>query len=456
MDFTGLLEPQKDHALTLLNSIYLNGVAADMSDTGCGKMYIGSWIAKQLNCPTVVVCPCSVISTWDEVLKSFGVKQYIIINYEKLMRGHTPYVTYKKQTNKKHPITGQPLEFFKYQLIDVHFQDNSFIILDEAHKCGAPSSLNAGFMIGIKNKGYKVLTSSATQATDVLNMKAFGYLTNLHSLSNYRSWCIKNGAEESEYDHDKLVFNKSQAEIKMRDCHNNLFNYQKIASRLTREMMASVFPENHIIPQSYDFGKNNSKIISVYDQMQDEIAMLDERTENYSGHIFAIILKARMQVELLKMPFFIDTIHDILDENNSVAVFLNFNDSIDFLYQNLRQYGVSLIIGGQKDRDNQKALFQSNKNKIIICNTKSGGESISLHDIEGGHPRQSLIAPTWSARDLLQCLGRICRTNGKSKCLQRIIYADNTIENRICERLTYKINNLNNLNDGDLAEVSFI
>jgi len=65
-----LLEPQVDHAKRLLDSLYLNGVAADLSETGCGKTYVATWIAKQMNVPITVICPKGVIPVWQRILNS--------------------------------------------------------------------------------------------------------------------------------------------------------------------------------------------------------------------------------------------------------------------------------------------------------------------------------------------------------------------------------------------------
>ena len=57
MNTDSLFVPQREHAVNMLNSIYLNGVAADLSETGTGKTYVAAWVAKQLNVPLVVICP---------------------------------------------------------------------------------------------------------------------------------------------------------------------------------------------------------------------------------------------------------------------------------------------------------------------------------------------------------------------------------------------------------------
>lgn len=49
LNYEQLLAIQKQHAVDLLNSLHLNGVAFDSSQTGCGKTYVAAWIAKNFN-----------------------------------------------------------------------------------------------------------------------------------------------------------------------------------------------------------------------------------------------------------------------------------------------------------------------------------------------------------------------------------------------------------------------
>jgi superfamily II DNA or RNA helicase len=91
LNYEGLLEPQKEHAVKLLNSLHINGVAFDSSQTGTGKTYVAAWIAKNFNSPVVVISPKVVMSAWKKVLNVFGINAEVVINYEKLTRGNTSY-----------------------------------------------------------------------------------------------------------------------------------------------------------------------------------------------------------------------------------------------------------------------------------------------------------------------------------------------------------------------------
>lgn len=459
LDTTGILEPQVPHAIKLLNSLYLNGIACDLSGTGVGKTYVASWIAKQVNVPIVVICPKSVIPTWEKVLKLFGVKAHLLIGYEKLMRGGTPYVSYRKTTNKTDPKTGQLVEFWRYQLVQANFPASCLIILDEAHKCKGVTSLNAGLLITLKRQGYKVLTLSATQATNCTEMRAFGYAANLHNLYGWKSWCLDYGAQEVGNRGDLTFDSESEeAQKKMSMCHNDLFNNQEIASRLTREQMGTLFPENQVIADAYDLGSNNPKIQAVYDEMEEEIAQMDEQTENYSAHIFAVIMRARRRAEMLKIPLFQEMFEDLWDEGKSVVTFLNFTESIVALSNRLQSQRkfkdkIGYVYGEQSFKERWKDIddFQADKKRGMICNLKAGGVAISFHDLNGKHPRAALINPSFSAVDLMQALGRINRQGGLTPCYQRLVYASGCIEERACSKVQSRLNNLSCLVDGDLT-----
>lgn len=457
LDTSGLLEPQIPHAIKLLDSLFLNGVACDLSETGTGKTYAASWIAKQFNAPLVVIGPKSVLPTWKKVLTQFGVEAKILINFEKLMRGGTPWVKFREPMVD--PKTGKKKDEARCHLVTCNFPAGSLVILDESHKCKGITSLNAGLMISLKRQGYKVLMLSATQATNPVEMRAFGYASNLHDLYKWKAWCLDNGAEDRYGKYMVFDSENEESQKKMSFCHKNLFNTQHIASRLTREQMGSLFPENQIVADAYDLGSNDPKIQAVYEEMEEEISKLEEQTENYSAHVFAEIMKARRKAEMLKIPLFQEMFEDLYDEGKSVVVFLNFTESIMALADRLRSQDkfsnkLGFIYGEQSFKERWKDVedFQVDIKRGLICNLKAGGVCLSFHDLIGKHSRASLLSPSFSAVDMLQALGRIHRQGGLTKCYQRIIFAANCIEERACRKVQARLNNLSCLVDGDLTE----
>lgn len=192
----------------------------------------------------------------------------------------------------------------------------------------------------------------------------------------------------------------------------------------------------------------------------DEVGEVDESTMNH----LAVMMKARQRVELLKADTMIELGYEFLEQGKSVVIFVNFIETLDYCHkqfqlrfkaekdhQGIKNSGISIIRGGQTNRQEQIDLFQENKNRLALITMGSGRESISLHDLGGHNPRVSLISPSFSAQDLVQALGRIHRAEGKSKCLQYLIFCAGTIEDRICELVQTKIHNINTINDGDLS-----
>ena len=430
----------------MLNSLYINGVACDQSETGTGKTYVAAWLAKNLNSPVVIVCPKVVIPSWTKVLSYFGIKAHCLINYEKLIRGNTEHLSFKDGKD-----TG-PSDY------TINFPKNSLVILDEVHKCKSATSKNSDFLIKLKMDGYKSLLLSATAATNPLEMKAFGFATTLHNLVSYRHFITSSGAYAGRYGGFQIDLQSQKTIEAMSNIHNTLFNLYKVSSRMTRKMFDKIFPDNHVMAECFNMGTNTDKINRVYEQMEAEMAALEESSINYSQHHFAIMTKARRMAELLKVPTMVEMIEDWYDEGISPVVFVNFTDTVEAIEKQLaknRKFDgkIARIVGGQSDKVRQKDIedFQSDNKRIMIANLAAGNAGVSLHDLIGNHPRGSIISPSYSAINLLQALGRIHRAEGKTTCIQKVMFADGTIEVEACKRVQCKLNNLECLNDGDLT-----
>jgi superfamily II DNA or RNA helicase len=426
--------------------LYVNGVASDQSETGTGKTYVAAWIAKYLNSPVVIVCPKVVIPSWNKVLSYFGIKAHCLINYEKLIRGNTEHLSFKD---------GKDNSASDYI---INFPKNSLVILDEVHKCKSSTSKNSDFLIKLKMDGYKSLLLSATAATNPLEMKAFGFATTLHNLTSYRQFITDSGAYVGRYGGFQIDLQSQKTVEAMSNIHDKLFNLYKVSSRMTRKMFDKIFPDNHVMAECFDMGTNTDKINRVYLQMESELAALEESSVNYSQHHFAIMTKARRMAELLKVPTMVEMIEDWYDEGISPVVFVNFTDTVEAIEKQLaknRKFDgkIARIVGGQSDKVRQKdiELFQSDVKRIMIANLAAGNAGVSLHDLNGNFARGAIISPSYSAINLLQALGRIHRAEGKTKCIQKVMFAAGTIEEDACKRVQSKLNNLECLNDGDLT-----
>ena len=454
LNFDGLLEPQKVHSLKLLNSLHVNGFAFDASPTGTGKTYCASWIAKNYGSTVVVLCPKSVQKNWFDTLKSFGIDNPIVLTFEKMVRGNTKYYTYSglDYINRKFA------QYWQSFAINVNFPNNSLVILDEVHKCKGQKSLNAEALIALKNAGHKLLMLSASAATNVMEMKAFGYATALHSGLNFNNFCKDNGVNFNRFGIASWDADLRRCKEGMARIHNTLFDLLDCANRMNRKDFGDIFPDNKVIADGFDLGSNTAKLKEVYNEMEAELSQLDVSSQGYKEHHFAIIMKARRNSELLKVPAMVSWIEDMYDEGVSPVVFINFRETMEAIIKRLdsSKYSgkIATIVGGQtqKQRDTEIQLFQSDTKRICLVMIAAGAASVSLHDLNGKHPRHTLVNPSFSAINTIQSLGRCHRANGKTPVIQRFFFANGvTIEERMRQRVDLRLTNLDSLNDGDLS-----
>ena len=137
-----------------------------------------------------------------------------------------------------------------------------------------------------------------------------------------------------------------------------------------------------------------------------------------------------------------------------MVVMLNYRASLAGAQQLLRaaEIEAQIVWGGieRTEIDGYIADFQSNKARVILLQIDSGGVGISLHDIHHTHPREALISPGWSAVALRQALGRTRRLGG-TKAVQRLVAVAKTPEEQVLRKVQGKLQNLDTVQDGDLA-----
>ena len=413
---------QVEHGNRLAYSLESYRHALDASKTGCGKTLVGAELSAVWGKPTLVVCPKIMIPTWEEELRVRGAKATGVINYEKLRTSKTPYGRF---TNSK--------------LWEWSIPKDSLIIWDEVQKTKTWNSLNAKMLIAAKP--HANLLASATCAKGPTDMRATGYILGLHNLRDYWAWCKKNGCVVNAW--GALEFEGGPAEIDK--IHRYIF--PEHGSRLTHADMADHFKETQIITTPLDFG---SKIKGIYKRMERELKILQTTalSDNPGASALTEILRARQMVELLKIPDIVEMTQDFLEEGCSVALFLNFTATIQGLAERIP--GAVTLYGEMKDCAKQAAIsaFQSNSARVIICNIACGGVGLSLHDLYGTFPRRSITSPSFNEMDIIQVLGRIHRAGGMTPSQQHVLFAKDTIEETVKQRLDDKMLLVETFNSG--------
>lgn len=418
---------QVQHTENLISILDKYGRACDMSDTGTGKSYTAIATILSLHCKPFIVCPKSVLHTWKNVVEYFGAECVGYSNYEQLM--NCKY--YKNLSGELFDIPFIAInKNGKYECSKI--PKDIIIIYDEVHKCKNKNTINSHVLYELAKTDAKILILSATICDSLENFALCGFTLRMYDdLNDCARWIRSVGKGYQN---------------KMQGVHDAIF--PEHCSRMKITKIDSVFPSQQILADCYTMDKSD-EIQSQYDIINNEIENMRNKDGTHKRSL-AKIMYSRMAIEKLKIPTIIELAERYIDEKLAVVIFVNFTDSINTLSCELN---TNCIINGEqslKIRNKNIADFNDDKEHIIICNTKSGGLGISLHDLHGNYPRISIISPSYSAQDIIQVLGRIYRANCKTPVRQRILYCSGTIEEHICENIRRKISNISELNDGDL------
>ncbi|MBA43183.1 MAG: hypothetical protein CMF62_04130 [Magnetococcales bacterium] len=439
-----LLNYQIPHFYQLKETIQIKDCVLDASDTGTGKTYVALALAKELKLNPFIICPKSVISTWLSCAKFFNIKLFGIANYE-LLKGAKYY--YVDDFYSLEKMDCQYME--KYEEDNkINFKFNlpsdTLVIFDEAHRCKNHKTVNSKLLDSISKSYSKILLLSATISDKIDCFKPFGTVFKLYDKnSDFRRW-MRLKKKSKKIQHELKLLDDGEKEIDI--INSSLF--PNFGSRMRIKELGSLFPKNKIISQLYTC-INKDKIQRQYELIQE--AFNDLKNKETKAEALGKLIRARMKIEMYKVPIMLDLIQEGLDSNYSVVVFVNYRETMEYLAHYL---DCDLLINGDQsleDREYVIKQFQQNKKRILISIIQAGGVGISLHDIHGNHPRMSVISPTWSGQDMKQVFGRIHRAKSQSPAIQKLVYCAGTYEDEISKLIEQKLKNISGINDNDLV-----
>lgn len=427
--------PQQDeHINALVNIINTYRAALDSSKTGTGKTLCAAEVAKRLGFNVFVVAPKATLVNWSRVLKEQGAGVVGIINYEKLRMGKTGFGGWKKGA-------------FYFNL-----PPKTLIVFDEVHVCKGHYTQNAKVLIGAAS--FHTLMLSATACENPVEMRALGYLLGLHTLKDFYGWAIRFGATPNAW--GALEFVKKAGSDAHLDRLRRLV-YPTHGHMLTREDLSEFFPNGQIIYDPISFG-SSTEITKLLDECSEELqVIIDKEIEEKltlkgnPAEAMVKVTRARQKVEILKMPEIRQMVKDRLEEGKSVAVFLNYNQSVKYLCDLLESDGITAgKIWGEEPRTAKRQqvvdAFQQDEIHVLICNIAAGGTGVNLHHTDTAvRPRESLISPCYNAKVMEQVFGRIDRAGAKSDPINRVLVAAGSVEEKVMQSVQIKIDNMSRL-----------
>jgi len=404
---------------------------------GTGKTLEAVEVMRRLGSPaTLAVVPKVTIPSWHRHAAEQGV-ELDAINWEMVRTGRTPFY----DGAKWHPGI-------------------QFLIFDEVHRAMGRDSKNSELVRAARRQNIRTLAMSATLADSPMEMDAIGYLLGLHegfrpkpTLRNpepvsFSKWSAKHGCGLSwrgrwEFNGSPEVQRKHMAKI-----WQQIYPGRGVRVKIS-DLPPGVFPQTQITAELYDMDAAG-RIDVLYSRMANALEALHKRAEGDGGGGMVEQLRERQEIELLKLPVFLDLGREAIDAGRSVVIFVNFRQSVEQLCQ---LFGTDCFIDGTltgTQRERNRLAFERNEERVIVCNGEAGGVGCDLDDVTGEFPRTVLISAGFNAKTERQKVGRVCRIRTKSPSLQRYIFAAGTCEEHIQKNLARKLDNLDALNDGDL------
>jgi superfamily II DNA or RNA helicase len=448
-----LFDYQKEHAYKIQKALVNFGYALDGSGTGAGKTYCSLVTAKSMNLKVFVICPKAVIPGWERSMEKIGIEGYIV-NYELIKTGKYRVETttkkgLKKMVNVECPfisVEDNPRAKEKYQekyIISWKLPSEYLLIFDEAHRTKNKGTINSQLITSAADQKVRILMLSATIAESPLKMfgsaKVLGFYDKPWEF--YTKFAPAYGCSKDGYGWEYHGGNRVMEQL-----HREIYGAGK-ASRIAVEELIKLgkFPMNQIIPELMNLNGESDK----YNELALQIRELEIKRDN-SQAALSVRQKNRQIMELMKVPAIVEMTNDLIEEEKSVVIFVNYTQTVEALKEKLETdcsiYGQNSAEVNEKNRKK----FEDNQSRVIICNVAASREGIDLHDIYHKYERVSLITPDDNAQNIKQVLGRIHRTGG-TRAVQKILFVAHTIENEVFENVMSKISNIDALNDGDLS-----
>lgn len=437
----------------------------DASDMGTGKTLVGVEIVKATDLPTLVVCPKSVRAGWLRTGQAQGV-EFDVINYEMLRTGRTPYGSWKVPPGCRKP------RFYYADAVRL-------VLLDESQRCMGMNTANSDLMRAVRRQGLYGLAMSGTIADSPLEMDALGYFLQLHDSNSpptvktpepvdFYTWARRNGCGPGLWSHLEFHGNAEQQLKRMEKLYRQIFPSKGVRVRTTE---IPDFPSIQIRAELYEIS-DPKKFNRLYAEMAGEIAALHKHDAEMKAELLHKAkengfegdalpddplvenIRARQEMELLKVPVFVELTLDAISEGRSVAIFVNFQQSLRAICTKLKTDctidGTQIGAQGAIRRETNRMAFQADHERAIVCISEAAGLGLDMHDVTGRHPRLALVSPGFNAKLLRQIFWRICRAGGKSASLVRLIFAADTVEEPIQKAVARKLDRLDALQDGDL------
>lgn len=395
----------------------------------------------------LIVTTLAAVPHWRKTLLNFYLpgKEIIVINYDRLQKlfeldeAEKTKSKTKRAKNKKVASKGVAQEF-------------DFIIFDESHKLKNNTSMRSKLALKLVEKDEFTLWLSATAGQNPLELSYLAPLLakitkqSAKTMKDFELWCKSMNLGVSRGDFGKWIWDGTKASIEK--VKNLLFSSKPtVALRRTPADIIG-YPEisRELMPieLSVEDMKNYALAWADFKRMMNDekVKGIKEKKQN----ALVAQLRLRQKSSYLKIPYTLEHIYDLLENNHQVAVSVNFKETLFEMQKILeeKKIGVSIIYGGQtaNEKEDQRLKFQKGQTKVVLFTVE---EAISLHQGEYNDAVRSMLIHDlrWSAIQMSQIEGRTHR-DGKFSQIYWLFFNE-SIEEDIAKVVLRRVINMKNM-----------
>ena len=201
----------------------------------------------------------------------------------------------------------------------------------------------------------------------------------------------------------------------------------------------------------------NDKEKDAYNNAYEEYLEYLYKLRGQTGHgivaaRLVAMMKFRQKAEEIRSPLVAARARNAVVEGSQAIIASNFKGMLRGVWLaltktfNVDEDRIGYVTGGQTPEKRQRDVdaFQRGDKDYMLLTVAAGGVGISLHhETEKARPRHIILPPTWSAIDLIQCVGRSHRITSMSNTLQEVLWYRNTIEERVAAVVKNKVKCIN-------------
>ena len=419
----------------------------------------------------LIICPNGAIAHWKNTIRHSQVDnlRVMVVNYEsykKLLTVPKVAKTAKKQKTANKHIAAQGKPFFTWNLI---ISDESQKIKNITSQRTKAFERIAQYALEAKIAPY-VIWMSATAGQTPLEL---GYLCPIIgqaartkiTMDTWPEWLSKNNFNVSKKGqtwqwvkptgpNDAIARERQKQDVERLAAI--LFHPKAPSIRRKPEDIEGWPPVNRIAMPIQLTPVHKDKYDQLWTEFRKEMK-LSGGSKNPKS-ILAIQLRFAQKASILRVSQTVDTVVDLIEEGQQVAISVRFLETLDAIRAGLKSQGIECSeFSGRTyiDKEKERIDFQKGKTKVMLFTVE---EAVSFHAKESlpdgskasSAPRSLLVHDMrYSAIAMTQIIGRTHRDGQKSNAY--FLYSEDTVEEKMLNIMLNKLGNMTLLS-GDNEE----